>query len=133
MSQPGGSGSEGLPYVSKTISRELPPEPAPQAAALLESVLHATLTICASDEPLDPSDVQRLRDVARRHAGCGTMSEPIAIELVRAVLEGHFLSADDAQGVGPAVAIQIARSLLDDPASKARLQRFWDRLTGEAS
>ncbi len=134
MSQPSGPGSEGLPYVSKTISREPTlPEPSRQSAELLESVLHATLTICASDEPLDPSDLQRLREVARRHAGCSTVTEPVAVELVRAVLEGHFPSGSFVEGVGPTAVTQIAQTLLDDPASKARLERFWNRLVGEAT
>jgi hypothetical protein len=133
MSQSSGSGFEGLPYVSKTISREPPPpESAPQSPALLEAVLHATLTICASDEPLDPSDVQRLRDVARRYADCRTVTEPILVELVRAVLEGHFAGGDVLEGIGPVVATRIAQTLLDDPAATARIERFWNRLVGEA-
>jgi hypothetical protein len=131
MSQPSGSASEGLPYVFKTISAEpAPPEPAPQSAALLEAVLHATLTVCASDEPLDPSDLQRLREVARRHAECSAVTEPILVELVRAVLEGHFADGDVWEAMGPVIAVQIAQTLLDDPPAKARIERFWKRLLG---
>ena len=133
MSQPSGSGFEGFPYVSRTISQEpAPPEPVPQSAALLEAVLHATLTVCASDEPLDPSDMRRLREVARRHAECRTVSEPIVVELVGAVLEGHFAGGGVLEGIGPAAATQIAQTLLDDPAANARIERFWNRLVGEA-
>jgi hypothetical protein len=99
----------------------------------LEAVLHATLAVCASDEPLDPSDMQRLREVARRHAECRAVTEAIAVELVRAVLEGHFVGGDVLKGIGPGAANQIAQTLLDDPAAKARIERFWNRLIGEAS
>mgnify|MGYP000666376286 CR=1 FL=1 len=133
MSQPSGSGSENLSCASKTLAGEAGPESAPPSASVLEHVLQATLAICARDEPLQGSDMERLRAVARRHPDCRELTEPIAAELVRAVLGGNFLRADDADGVGPAAVAQIARSLLEDPAAGPRLQRFWDRLIGEAS
>ncbi len=133
MCQPGGSRSDNLQYLAKTPAGESEPPSAPPSASLLETVLKATMEMGAVDEPLQREDMERLRAVARRHPDCGELTEPIAAELVRAVLEGHWLTADDGDGVGPAAVAQIARSLLEDPAALSRLQRFWNRLIGEAS
>lgn len=133
MCQPRGSGSENLQYLAQTPAGEPGPASASPSASVLENVLHATLAMCSRDEPLQPGAMDRLRAVARRHADCGELTEPVAAELVRAVLEGYFLTSDDADGVGPGTVAQVARSLLDDPAAGQRLRRFWNRLIGEAS
>jgi hypothetical protein len=59
--------------------------------------------------------------------------EPVAIELVYAVLEGHFVVGASVAGeFWRTAAGHIAQTLLDDPGAKARLERFWTRLGGEA-
>jgi hypothetical protein len=100
----------------------------------LENVLRATLAICASDEPLDAADLERLRKVARRYAPSPLVNTHVVADLVFAVLEGHFLGGRVAEEVvWRTTANQIAQTLMDDPISRERLERFWTRLVGEAS
>jgi hypothetical protein len=135
MSGSSDSGSEGLPYASRTLSGEpVGPHAGPETPELLENVLRETLAICTSDEPLDDADMQRLRQVARRFSGRPVASEPVAAELVYAVLEGHFAVGVSVAGeFWRTAAAQIAQTLLGDPGAKARLERLWTRLGGEAS
>jgi len=131
MPQPGGSQSEGSSYISRTISSEPDfRQSTPETAELLEKVVRETLSIGAADVPFDAGDMRRLREVARRHAGAALTTEPAA-ELIYVLLEGLLegVPAD----VWRDAASEIAGTLLDDPRAKARLERFWTRLSGEVS
>jgi hypothetical protein len=133
MSASSVSGSEGVPYASRTVS-DTPagPRATPETAELLENVLQQTLAVCSSDHPLDPAEMQRFLAVARRYHGQPLAADPVASELVFAALEGRLAGEHD-EGFWRAAAAQVARTLLDDPVAKPRLERFWGRLCEEAA
>jgi hypothetical protein len=132
MSHASGSGSEGASYIYKTVSSDSGTSGnTPETTELLEKVVRETLAICVTNEPLETADVQRLREVAKRHAGSSFADEPVVSELVHALLEGWLGPAMTDLGRG--AASQIARTLLEDPVAKARLERFWRRLSGEVT
>jgi hypothetical protein len=133
MSGSSDSGSEGLPYDSRTVSSEPAGPPAtPETAELLENVLRKTLSVCTSDEPLDKAEMQRFLEVARRHREQPLSADPVVRELVLAALEGHF-AGERGEDFWQATAAQIAQTLLDDPVARPRLERFWGRLCEETS
>jgi len=133
MSGSSASGSDGLPYASRTISGEpAGPQATPETAELLENVLRETLAVCASEQPLDRAEMRRFLDVARRHRGQALEADPVASELVFAAMEGHF-AVEHHEEFWRAAAAQIARTLLNDPVAKPRLERFWGRLCEEAA
>lgn len=103
--------------------------PADAQAELLRHVIEETLGAATLDEPVDQRDVEALRAVAVRYAGQSLCLNPIAVELVRALLTRRWgatvaaahLSLDD-------MAWEIAAALLDAPASRARVRQLWLRL-----
>jgi hypothetical protein len=50
------------------------------------------------------------------------------VELVEAVVRGHFQHLSDSAEFWQATCTQIARSLLDDPVAHGRLTSLWRRL-----
>jgi len=133
MSGSSASGPEGLPYAPRAVSDDpVGPQATPETAELLENVLQETLAVCTSDEPLDRGEIERFLQVARRHRGQPLAADPVAGELVFAVLARHF-AGEFREEFWRAAAARIARTLLDDPVAKARLERFWGRLCEEAS
>ncbi len=96
--------------------------------ALLESVLQQTLSICSSDEPLDPGSRRALEEVAARHRGEPFSVEPVAVELVAAVLHSQGKASSNSADAWRSVAFQVARTLCEDPTSRGRLETFWGRL-----
>ncbi len=133
MSASNASGSEGVPYASRTVS-DTPagPRTTPETAEILENVLRETLAVCASEHPLDSAEMRRFLAVARRHCGQPLAADPVASELVFAALEGRLTGEHD-EAFWRAAAAHVARTLLDDPVAKPRLERFWGRLCEEAA
>lgn len=103
------------------------PRSPPVDPALLEEVLERSLA--AGPEALDLSQRQALAEVARRHRGQPLAVEPMVVELVREVLRGQFPVAGG-QGLWERLVLQVAESLWDDPAARARLEGLWKRLGG---
>jgi hypothetical protein len=97
--------------------------------ALLERVLRQTLTVCGSNEPLDAGSRKALREVVARHRGRPFSLEPVAVELVAAVLRANVEATSSSLDTWRAVSFQVARTLCDDPASRKRLEAFWGRLS----
>jgi len=129
----GASGSEGLPYASRTVSgTPAGPRTTPETAELLENVLRQTLDVCTWEHPLDSAEMRRLLAVARRHCGQPLAADPVVSELVFAALEGRLTGEHDEE-FWRAAAAHVARTLLDDPVAKLRLERFWGRLCEEAA
>jgi hypothetical protein len=98
--------------------------------ALLEEVLRKTLAICSSDEPLDEDSNNALKSVVARHAGEPFSFDPVAIQLVAAVLRVQFAAGSNSSGIWGELPIRVARTLYDDPPSRERLETFWRRLNG---
>jgi hypothetical protein len=63
-----------------------------------------------------------------RHGGKPFSLEPVAVELVAAVLEVQGAAGAELPAPRQAVTLQVARSLCEDPASRRRLEGFWARL-----
>jgi hypothetical protein len=98
-------------------------------ATLLEGVLRQTLSLLGPEKPLAVETTGALCRLVSRHKGRQFTLEPIAVELVSIVLTAQF------QGLGPSqmcdgMAARVARTLYEDPQSRARLEAFWNRLGG---
>ena len=100
---------------------------------LLERVLRETSGIFGADEAVDEADSEALAEVARRHGGEPLTFEPIAVELVQAVLRSHFPAQSHSSQLWHALTAQIALTLFDDPVSRDRLEALWVRLGGGKS
>jgi hypothetical protein len=94
----------------------------------LERVLRETLTMCGANEPLSAESRKALREVVTRHGGKPFSLEPVAVELVAAVLQARGPAGAESSGWRQAVTLQVARTLCEDPASRRRLEGFWARL-----
>ena len=66
--------------------------------------------------------------MARRHARQKLDVEPVGVELVHAALIDYFQTLQVPRNEWQKLAAQIARTLLDDPGTHARMQRLWARL-----
>lgn len=95
---------------------------------LLEQVLRQTLN-GAAPKALDPSDLEALRGVARRHRGEPLVLEPTTVELIHAVLCAHFPKPFASGASGKAMSAEIAQTLFEDPTSRRRLEALWKQLT----
>lgn len=95
---------------------------------LLESVLRQTLEHSDSGTPLDDADQEALAQVAGHHLGEPLTLEPVAVELVEAVLILHFQGLADAPAFWRHVAVQVAETLLGDPVMQRRLEELWRNL-----
>lgn len=110
----------------------LPGEALSQAAgpldpALLEKVLQETIDAC-ENEPLDGPEKERIRAVVERYAGHPLTLEPVAVELVEAVLLGSFPDLSCSPQRTRLLSTQVAGTLMEDPHSQPRLAALWERL-----
>jgi hypothetical protein len=99
--------------------------------ALLESVLQWTEATLWADDPLEAADVDALRQVARRHPGAPLSPDPVAVELVQAMLQTQFAVHADWLPVWQGASGVIAQTLFEDPGARERLEVLWSRLVGE--
>jgi len=98
-------------------------------SGLLERVLRQTLEICGPDEPIDAAEMQALREIAARYRGRPLELEPVAVELVTAAIGGICPAKNNAE-FWASIARQVARVLMDDPSTFARMNSLWVRLGG---
>jgi hypothetical protein len=123
-SAPGSHNNAGHP---KPFGGEMSAPPRAADSALLDRVLQQTLAICQPGEPLDAAEMRALRDVADRHRGRPLEFEPVAVELVAAAIDGLCPAKKNAE-FWRNLSAQVARILIDDPSSFARLNALWIRL-----
>jgi hypothetical protein len=97
---------------------------------LLESVLRQTLEENGSGVPLDDAETAALLQVAGRYRGQPCTLEPVAAELVQAVLQTHFQELSKSLEFWRTVSAQIAQTVFDDPVARTRLEELWHRLSG---
>ncbi len=105
----------------------------PHGRALFESVLRQTLQDSSPGADLDDAEKADLTKVVQRHRAEPFALEPIAVELVYAVLRGHFQQNSSSSEFWRGVAAQVAQSLFDDPVAHDRLEAFWRRLCSAIS
>jgi len=100
------------------------PEPT-LGAHMLEQILAISAGGLPQAGFVEPADVQALVDVARQLAGRGFALDPVAIELVHAMLRVQFEKAGIDAPTMRSMAEQIAATLCDDPMSRERLEALW--------
>ena len=123
--------SPGEPFGSRPeIPEESAAESAPPDASLLESVLRQTEAMTDADEPPSRAEMEAVEEVARRLAGEPFSLDPVAVELVSAMLLVQYGSQWNSPGLWRVVSERIARSIFESPPSRERMERLWDRLSG---
>lgn len=98
--------------------------------AWFERVLEETEKLLAAEDALEPRQIEALKAVARRHPGERLVLDPIAVELVLAVLSVQFGALAAAAPVWQEAAWQIAQALLEDPVARPRLEALWGHISG---
>jgi hypothetical protein len=119
--QPGGG--ESGPSSFKAALRGSVPDP-----ALLLRVLEQTLSSKDAPDAVEAADIERLKTVARQRHGQPLTVEPVAVEMVRAVLGAHFARLGKDPDTFNDITLQIARTLMEDPSACKRLETLWSRL-----
>jgi len=100
---------------------------------LMEQVLAETLAAASGGSPLDPREVEVLKNVARRYPGRAVECDPMVIELVQALLAFRLPRLADGSPRWQQMTGQIAETLWDDPVGRQRLESLWRQLRqGEA-
>lgn len=96
--------------------------------AWFERVLEETEKLLAAEDALEPRQIEALKEVARRHPGAKLVLDPIAVELVLAVVGVQFGALAVAASVWQEAAWQIAQALWEDPVARPRLEALWGHL-----
>jgi len=98
--------------------------------AWFERVLEETEKLLAAEDALEPRQIEALKEVARRHPGERLVLDPIAVELVLAILGVQFGASALPAPVWQEAAWQIAQALLEDPVARPRLEALWGHISG---
>lgn len=96
--------------------------------AHLEQVLHETLAKLGEGGETDTADMAALHEVAVRHRDRPFGLDPVAVDLVRAVLGQRFQSLLSSDSTWQEMVRQIAQTLFEDAPSHARLESLWRKL-----
>jgi hypothetical protein len=129
-----GFGLGGVDKTPQPLRQEVEPPSTPTIdPSVWENVLRQTAGKDESDDPLTHAELEALREVARRYPGQPLTLQPIAAELVQAVVMPR-IPADhkDAKFLQDAFE-RIAQTQLDDPVANDRLHHLWSQLQGERS
>ena len=97
-------------------------------SGLLEKVLRETEELLDDDQTLDRREKEALHEVVRRHRNESLSLNPVTFELVQAVVGSQFRLRPDSADFWREMAMCVAESIFDDPASHDRLQAIWVRL-----
>jgi hypothetical protein len=110
--------------------REQSSQPTPQSddSELMQQVLEETLAATNGSQPMNPREMQALADVARRHPGQAFSLDPVAIELVSAVLNTQFGEQIADGSERRSMAVRIAETLVESDPARQRLESLWNRL-----
>ncbi|MBI3864224.1 MAG: hypothetical protein HY290_20260 [Planctomycetia bacterium] len=119
-----------LPPVQNVNEPETPP--ARPDRELLEQIVRRTLAEQEGGE-LPAGLADALREMARRQRAQSRAWEAAAVELVDRVLETWFAGKLLTGEARQRMSAEIADALLNDPAASARLRRFWEQISVEAS
>ncbi len=96
---------------------------------LLQSVLEQTDAASRGDDALDPQQRLALDGVVRRYRGQPFSLDPIATEMVRAMLTTEFRDRPEWADAWEAVSGHVAQTLWEDQVSRDRLDALWLRLS----
>ena len=102
---------------------ELPP------ADVLEDVVRQTL---AGQQPgsVGAEEIEALQQIAKQYGGVPLELQPVAGELVTALLKLRFRSLGLSDEVWQNVGRRVAGTLLDDPVAGDRFRQLWRQLGG---
>jgi hypothetical protein len=103
---------------------------APGEKGLFDQVLQQTSNVLVSRQPLSDADKRTLEKVAARMRG--KPLEAVVAELILAMLRQHIAGLPGFEELAPALSQRVARTLIDDPSAKPRLEALWNRLQGGA-
>ena len=95
---------------------------------LLEAILRETVPEMDVATPLGSAEREGLRDVARRHAGRDLVLDPVAVELVQAVLRPSVPDAWTGGEPWRRLTCAVATAVFDDPQFRRRLEALWSGL-----
>ena len=85
----------------------------------------------ADEDSADEDSAEGLRDlkqVAARYSDAAFSLEPVAVELVRAVVGPAYRKLAGSDEAWQAMTRSIAQTLFDDARTRERLERLWHRL-----
>jgi hypothetical protein len=97
-----------------------------------ESVVRTTLELADRGDNASAEEVTALREVARRYGPGDFVWNPMAIELVAAIVKVNYGALNRQPEFWQAVAEKITTVLFESPAAKARVDNLWRRL-GESN
>jgi hypothetical protein len=117
------------PPRSESPAKEPAAEPA-VGSSMLEQILALTSGSSPAAGFVEPGDVEALREVAKSLSGQSFSLEPVAIELIHAMLQVQFQKAGMPSTTVRAMARQIATTLCDDPQWRRHLEELWAGLSG---
>lgn len=92
---------------------------------LLDAVVQQTLS---GSSELNAEDLAALQEVAARHPGAPLDLNPVGIELVERLLQKRLPVVRAATPLSREMAETIARTLLDHPVIRPRLEDLWRQL-----
>ena len=119
-------------FAAENVSASEPLRPAsPAESSLLKEILQHTSEIGGDGEPLERREREALADVVRRYRGRPLDVEPVAAELVGAMLVTLLPSPANSAEDRAVVARHVAQTLLDDPRCQDRLAAIWKRCCEE--
>jgi hypothetical protein len=96
----------------------------------LEQVLRDALVLAEAGPYSAEADAQvsAVREVARRRRGEPFSLEPVAVEMVEAVLRTLLGAPGGEEQSWRNVSLAVATTLCEHPASERRLRALWERL-----
>jgi hypothetical protein len=109
---------------------EATPPAAGNTAGMFDEILEETSRALVSLEPLTAAENQAVREVVGRHRGQPLSLEPVATDLIHALLQGRFQGVENFARFGQLLSWRVAQTLMDDPVASERLGALWGRLSG---
>ena len=104
--------------------------PAETQKELLDQVLRETVAASEDLDALDAGEREVLLAVAERYRGSSLSLDPIAVELVERLLRFRMGELSSSDKFWREMSTWIARTLMEDPESKTRLESLWNNLRG---
>lgn len=100
---------------------------------LLEQVLASTPLTGGEVDSLPSGDLEALKQIARRHAGRAFSIRPVLEEMIEALLGKQLRGLGASPAARGALIAEVAQTLYDDEATRARLEAIWLRLAENPS
>jgi hypothetical protein len=107
---------------------EDPHDEAPREADVLDQIVRATIVSAESQPPITSEEMAALKAVASRWGDVALTLDPIAVELVEAIILANYGQLNRSPEQWRAASTRIAKHLVDSPATNARLNNLWRRL-----